>query len=126
MTRNLLALIGLLTLIFAAGFAAYANRNSFYDDTPRKMAVSFAGLDLSSDQGRNMLEARIKRALSAVCGNEWETRMLKEKAQISQCRRDALAGTRPQVDHAVEVAMRRRRAADMADAAIVDQASATN
>ena len=126
MTRNLLALIGLLTLIFAAGFAAYANRNSFYDDTPRKMAVSFEGLDLSSDQGRNMLEARIKRALSAVCGRERDTRMLKEKAQISQCRRDALAGTRPQVDHAVEVAMRRRRAADMADAAVLDQTSATN
>ncbi len=126
MTRNLLALIGLLTVIFAAGFAAYANRNSFYDDTPRKMAVSFAGLDLSSDQGRNMLEARIKRALSAVCGNEWETRSLIEKSSISQCRRDALAGTRPQVDRAVEVAMRRRRAADMADAAVVDQASATN
>ena len=126
MTRNLLALIGLLTLIFAAGFVAYANRNSFYDDTPRKMAVSFAGLDLSSDQGRNMLEARIKRALSAVCGREWDTRMLNEKAKISQCRRDALAGTRPQVDRAVEVAMRRRRAADMADAAVLDQASATN
>lgn len=126
MTRNLLALIGLLTLIFAAGFAAYANRNSFFDETPRRMAVSFEGLDLSSDEGRHMLEARINRALSAVCGNLRDTRVLEEKMQIRQCRRDALAGTRPQVDRAVEVAMRRRRAADMAEAAVVGQASAAN
>lgn len=126
MMRNLLALIGLLTLVFAIGFAAYANRNSFYDDTPRKMAVSFEGLDLSSDQGRHILEQRIKRALSAVCGDEWNARPLGEKTLIMQCRRDALAATRPQVERAVEVAMRRRRAADLAEAALRDQGAATN
>lgn len=126
MMRNLLALIGLLTLVFAIGFAAYANRNSFYDDTPRKMAVSFEGLDLSSDQGRHILEQRIKRALSTVCGDGWNARPLGEKTLIMQCRRDALAATRPQVERAVEVAMRRRRAADLAEAALQDQGAATN
>lgn len=126
MTRNVLAFIGLLTLIFAAGFAAYANRASFYDETPKKMAVSFEGLDLSSDQGRNMLEARIKRAITAVCGNVMDSNGLQEQMLIRKCRRNALAGTRPQVERAVEVAMRRRRAADLADAALQDQVPGTN
>lgn len=125
MTRNLLAFIGLLTLVFAAGFAAFANGQSFFDETPRRMAVSYKGLDLSSDEGRKMLEARIKRALSAVCGNVRDTRQLKEQALIKQCRRDALAGTQPQVERAVEVAIRRRQATDMAEAALHDQRTAT-
>ncbi|MBY0521164.1 MAG: UrcA family protein [Sphingomonas sp.] len=124
MTRNLLAFIGLLTLVFAAAFVALANGQSFLDEAPRKMAVSYKGLDLATDEGRKMLEARIKRALSTVCGNIRDTRQLKEQALIKQCRRDALAGTRPQVDRAVEVAIRRRQAADLAEATLQDQGTA--
>ncbi len=126
MTRNLLALIGLLTIIFGAGFAAYANGDMFPDDKPKTMAVSYDGLDLSSSEGRKMLEVRIKRSINMVCGRVVDSNLLREQARIRQCRRDAWAGTQPQMVRAVEVAMRRRHAADLADTGSQGQPLATN
>ncbi len=125
MTRNLLALIGLFTVLFGGAFIAYAQRDSFGWSEPKAIAVSFAGLDLSSTEGQKMLDRRIRSALNQVCGRD-DSRELGLSSAIRRCRRDAMAGTRPQVQIAIQDAMRRRTYADARDAELKTGTLAAN
>lgn len=125
MTRNLLAIIGLFTVLFGGAFIAYAQRDEARWHEPMPMAVSFAGLDLSSPEGQQLLDRRIRRALDQVCGRD-DMRDLAQAAAIRRCRRDAMAGARPQVRLAVQNAMRRRALADARDTDMQAGALPTN
>lgn len=117
MTRNLLALIGLFTVLFGGAFIAYAQHDDAAWAEPRAMAVSFAGLDLASPEGQQMLDRRLHAALNQVCGRD-DMRDLALASSVRRCRRDAMAGTRPQVRIAIQDAMRRRAYADARDAQV--------
>ncbi len=125
MTRNLLALVGLFTVLFGGAFIAYAQRDTFGWSEPKAMAVSFAGLDLSSPEGQQMLDRRIRTALNQVCGRD-DAQELALASAVRRCRRDAMAGTRPQVRLAIQDATRRRAYADARDAQMQTAALPTN
>ncbi|OYY90936.1 MAG: hypothetical protein B7Y45_05845 [Sphingomonas sp. 28-66-16] len=116
MTRNILASIGLLTIIFSGAFAAYAHDDWGVEERPRRLAVSFAGLDLSAPEGRAMLDRRLRIAIGRVCGRA-DARELWRRAAIERCHRAAWDATRPQVQLAVTLANRRRDYADQRIAA---------
>ena len=67
---------------------------------PVSVRVSFAGLDLSSAEGRATLDHRITDAVTQVCGDT-SVRELDRMIAVRQCRRDAFASARPQVEQAV-------------------------
>jgi UrcA family protein len=85
---------------------------------PVSREVSFAGLDLSSEQGKSLLDQRIHIAIRAVCGSN-DGRSLAEKMEQNRCKRDAVASTLPQVELAVAKARNQRYAGDPAKVAIM-------
>ena len=112
MIRNLLALTGLLAiaLVSAIGLQAYG---TFDDEAPRRVRVSYAGLDLASPEGLRILEQRVNAAINDVC-RDYDGRELWRSSGRRQCREDAIAGVVPQVNYAVDRA-RRGRAEVIAD-----------
>ncbi|OYY91027.1 MAG: hypothetical protein B7Y45_04860 [Sphingomonas sp. 28-66-16] len=107
MARNFLALVGLFVILFGAALAAYAYHDAFDGTEPRRTQVDFGGLDLTTDKGRELLDRRLRRSLDMVCGRPDDERNLRLRSIIEDCRRDAWAGTRPQVAAAVARAQRR-------------------
>lgn len=112
MIRNLLVSTGLFAAVFAGSVAAYANRHVVTGGAPQVVTISFDGLDLSSPQGRKMLDYRIRTGLDQVCGRADGNAALFLQAGIRKCRREAMAGARTQIAAAVDVAVRRRQLAD--------------
>lgn len=113
MIRNLLALLGLtaIALVSAATLQAQGYLDDYYDDggdPPMREAVSTRDLDLTSREGVRTLEKRINAAISRVCPDEGFAG-LRRYNSIRQCREDAVASVRPQVDRAVAAAEERGR-----------------
>lgn len=103
MIRNLLALVGLLGVALAAAVGLQAYRYDPDDtDRPRRMAVSYTGLDLATPDGVRTLERRIDRAIGDVCDDP--TNLYRANRT---CRDHARAGVRPQVDAAIARAQER-------------------
>lgn len=89
MVRNLLAGVGLLSIVLVSAVALRASEEDWFARTPPpSMAVSYSGLDLSTTPGIAAIEGRIGDAIVNVCGNDQD------------CRRSAYIGTRPQVARA--------------------------
>lgn len=105
MVRKLLALTGVtaLTLVAAATLQA---RDYFYDvpaEPPAREAVNIRDLDLTTEEGVQKLERRINRAIDRVCPADGIGALV-ERSSVRQCREDAVASVRPQVDRAVAAA----------------------
>ncbi len=68
-------------------------------DTPlqtHKVLVSIANLDLSSPQGRNILERRVNAAINTLCG----TPVFGDRAEaeaLQECRDEARAAAQPKI-----------------------------
>lgn len=110
MIRNLLALAGLaaIALVAAMGLQAYGYFDDGLDGPPPRIAVSYAGLDLTRPEGVRILEQRINAAVADVCPRE-SGRSLRERQAERECRRHAIAMVEPQVADAVARAEARGR-----------------
>jgi UrcA family protein len=73
--------------------------------TVNSVRVSYADLNLASDQGRSVLERRIGFAAFRVCQVE-DTRELALAAATNVCRSDAIERARPAYEAAVNAARR--------------------
>ena len=110
MIRNLLALAGMIAL---ASISAVTLQAQGYfddpraDDPPAREAVSIRDLDLTTDMGIRKLERRINRAIDRVCPADGIGALVQTRS-VRQCREDAVASVRPQVDRAVAAAEERQ------------------
>lgn len=103
MLKSVLAGIGVVAIVGTSAVALQAGYDDGYQ--PRSLAVSHAGLDLTSPAGVALLQERVERAVRRVCaggagdiyGNDDEQR----------CRDDAWAGARPQIWAAIDAARSR-------------------
>lgn len=105
MVRRLLALTGMIALTLVAGATLQA-RDYLYDvpdEPPAREAVNIRDLDLSTPRGISKLERRINRAIDRVCPADGIGALV-ERSSVRQCREDAVASVRPQVDRAVAAA----------------------
>lgn len=66
----------------------------------QSVLVRYADLDLASDTGAHMLQARIERAAHAVCGSA-DIHDLAAMSDLHNCRRGALSSAAPQVEVAI-------------------------
>ena len=110
MIRNLLALTGMIALasISAATLQAQGYFDvPFADEPPAREAVSIRDLDLTTDAGIRKLERRINRAIDRVCPAEGIGALVQRRS-VRECREDAVASVRPQVDRAVAAAEERQ------------------
>ena len=78
-----LAALTLNTMALTAGSALAAPVQS--EDGPRQAAVSYADLNLNSENGKAILVARIHRAAEAVCGGEPDSRDVKALMAFRGC-----------------------------------------
>ncbi|MFA5964426.1 MAG: UrcA family protein [Sphingomonas sp.] len=103
MLKSVLAGIGVITILGASAVALQAG----YDDSyrPQSLAVSHAGLDLTSPAGVALLQERVERAVRRVC--EGDSGSFYDDGDEQQCRDDAWAGARPQIWAAIDAARRR-------------------
>ncbi len=62
---------------------------------PLSTTVSFADLDLGSDNGRATLDRRVRNAAAAVCGPA--EREMRLRVSYDSCRADAIADTNRQI-----------------------------
>lgn len=100
--RNLLAGLGVLSVIAATAIAVNAYSSSdFEQDRPPRLKVSYVGLDLASTAGVELLDARISRAVDEICSVNGDL-SLAAKAHERRCRDAAWASVRPQVDRAID------------------------
>lgn len=113
MLRNLLALLGLLAIGAAAavGLQAYGYWDDDDDGPPPRLAVSYVGLDLSTAEGVELLDRRVRVAVDRICSDDF-TRDLKHAASIARCRRRAFASAEPQIRAAITEAGKRAAYAD--------------
>ncbi|CAN5544121.1 hypothetical protein BH10PSE14_BH10PSE14_24360 [soil metagenome] len=93
MIKSVLAGIGVIAVAGATAVALQAGYDDGYQ--PRSLAVSHAGLDLTSPAGVALLQERVERAVRRVCDDD------------QQCRDDAWAGARPQIWAAIDAARSR-------------------
>lgn len=98
----MLAGVGVLTIVAlsAIGINAYGGG---HDRHPPRLGVSFRGLDLTTREGLDLLDARIGQAVDAVCGYEVSGSIFRYRVS-ERCRADAWASVRPQVEHAIALA----------------------
>ncbi len=73
--------------------------------------VNYRGLDLTTPEGRQMLDRKIARAAKRICSRS-DSFSLTGRREQNRCQREAMANARPQRDLAVANAMRRERLAD--------------
>jgi UrcA family protein len=76
----------------------------------RSVAVQFAGLDLTSEDGRAILHRRVDRAVEAVCGTP-DIRSPAAVQTFKTCARTAHASAKTQVEAAVAAANAERNVA---------------
>jgi UrcA family protein len=88
-------LIGLVAT-FSVG-AAIAGVGS--EDAVRSIGVSFADLNLTTDQGIAALYGRLQAAASSVCGPQPSAREIMQSTDWANCRRGAIDRAIAKVDH---------------------------
>jgi UrcA family protein len=82
--------------ILAAFFAASAALPAYAQTAVRSQAVSIAGLDLGTADGRARFQRRLAAAIETVCGSYAGTSDI-EQREIGRCRRAAQAGVDTQL-----------------------------
>lgn len=93
-----------LALATATIGLAFTATPAFADvDQPRSQEISFAGLDLETAEGQEMLEQRIERAARSVCGFD-----------------EQRVGTRIRANNARDCLVRARASAKQQVAAIIE------
>jgi UrcA family protein len=103
----------LAVLLAAIPFAAGAVET-------RSVAVEAGDLNLDSDAGRAVLQARIDRAVEAICGNIYMRTRWDDRADAISCSNAARAGAMSQFDTMVAAARSSRKiAADGGNALLV-------
>lgn len=110
MIRNLLALTGVIALAAISAVTLQAQdyfSAPYAGEPPAREAVSIRDLDLTTNTGIRKLERRINRAIDRVCPAEGIGALVQTRS-IRQCREDAVASVRPQVDRAVAAAEERQ------------------
>jgi UrcA family protein len=85
---------------------------------PVTLSVPYGDLDLTTDAGRQTLDARLDRATRTVCGGAAPTRDLARIQAWRSCVSTARASTRDQVELALNAA-NARRVAVLADKLIL-------
>jgi UrcA family protein len=75
--------------------------------------VHTADLDLASEEGRALLEARITHAVDQICGDP-HSRSTWEEVNYANCSKQARADVRARVDAAIAAAENSRKMAGMA------------
>jgi UrcA family protein len=106
-TRHALAALAAPTLMavslamVAPALAAPAQAD---DAAPRRMAVSYADLNLDTGDGQAVLTARIHRAAEAVCGPEPDSRDVKALMAFDGCMQQSVGAAVSAIPHARRVA----------------------
>ena len=107
MFKNALIAAGLAGLVFAAqpAFANSAAPGEYASDVVDKnRLVQFGDLDLSTVAGQAKLDARLRRAASAVCDATHGPRPLAETMEARRCYRNAVqAAQREMADRSARV-----------------------
>lgn len=75
---------------------------------PVTVLVPYGDLDLTKDEGRDVLEARLARATARVCGGTPSARDLVQIQAYRACRAEARVGYETQVQLALDAANARR------------------
>jgi UrcA family protein len=89
--RTLVGAVG--TVIFAGACLLGATAPAQAAEAPRTSVVSYSDLNLASDHGRTVLDARIKLAARNVCANGAGD--LRSKADEARCTRTAVEAAQP-------------------------------
>lgn len=89
MNRTPLGKFVTVTAVALAGLAS-ANVALAADVLEKRVTVNYADLDLGKPAGVDTLYARLRTAARAACG-EADARNLRERAQVRECRSEALA-----------------------------------
>ena len=79
--------------------------------------VDTADLDLASEQGRAVLDARIAHAVDRICGDA-HSRSTWEEANYANCSRQARADVKARVDAAIAAAENNRKMAGVRTAPV--------
>ena len=104
MLKNVLAGVGILAVMGVSAVVLNANGGKYLDEnSPPRLKVNFADLDLTTAEGKQLLDERIHTAINKIC--DFDRRdMLYTPALEKTCRTNAWAGTRPQVGKAIAAA----------------------
>jgi len=79
-----------LTLTALAAGPALAAPALADENAPRRVAVSYADLNLNTSGGQAVLTARIHRAAEAVCGPEPDSRDVKAQMAFRRCMKQSI------------------------------------
>ncbi|MEP2101479.1 MAG: UrcA family protein [Parasphingorhabdus sp.] len=74
--------------VTATGFAASASSASAQNRMTRSVEISYADLDLTSADGQDTLDGRIKGAVRQVCGS-YDSKSLRDMADHKGCVKEA-------------------------------------
>jgi len=88
-------LIGLVATLGVGTSAVAADA----DAAARSVRVSYADLNLATDQGIAALYSRLQAAAGSVCGPEPSAREILQSSDWTHCREDALSRAIGNVDH---------------------------
>ena len=88
-----------ITAAFALTASLVAPAMAASAATPSSAKVTYADLNLSTEQGRDVFDMRIKRAIQDVCGRT--TGKIGMDQAVKQCRRDTMAAAKQSRDLAI-------------------------
>lgn len=100
--RTIVGVAGMLVCTAACFFAATAGAHPV-DTSTRSQVVRIADLDLSTSQGRLVLDRRLKRAANEVCASSGVYTTFQD-ATRSRCIREAMEAALPDVVRALNQA----------------------
>jgi UrcA family protein len=80
--------------VIAAGICIAGATGAAAQQVPQTAKVSYAGLDLSSQAGREVMERRIKQAAEQLCGDVKTERLRTVREETARCVRETIAGTK--------------------------------
>jgi UrcA family protein len=80
--------------VIAAGICIAGATGAAAQQVPASVKVSYAGLDLSSDAGRQVMERRIKQAAEQLCGDTQTERLRTVREETARCVRETIAHTK--------------------------------
>jgi UrcA family protein len=89
--RTLAGTVG--TIIFAGACLFGATAPAVAAEAPRTAKVSYTDLNLASDKGRAVLDARIRQAARSVCFEGGQD--LRSKTEESRCLHEAIKSAQP-------------------------------
>jgi UrcA family protein len=107
MNRTPLGKFVTVTAVALVGFAA-SNAALATDVLEKHVTVTYADLDLNKPAGVDALYARLRSAARAACGDA-DARDLRAKAQVRECRNEALASAVAGINHAALTAKHLQR-----------------